>query len=91
MSLQLLLIILDNFQDHSQFATLMNTIQAAVAGGERVFEIMDEVPEIQNKKMQYLYKIYKDMLGLKVSFGYAQDNMILKDVSLEANPGRQSL
>ncbi len=34
----------------SQFATLMNTIQAAVAGGERVFEIMDEVPEIQNKK-----------------------------------------
>lgn len=35
----------------SQFATLMNTIQAAVAGGERVFEIMDEVPEIKNKKM----------------------------------------
>lgn len=29
----------------------MNTIQAAVAGGERVFEIMDEVPEIKNKKM----------------------------------------
>ena len=46
----------------SQFATLMNTIQAAVAGGERVFEIMDEVPEIKNKKMHSLYKIYKDML-----------------------------
>ena len=46
----------------SQFATLMNTIQAAVAGGERVFEIMDEVPEIKNKKMHSLYKIYKAML-----------------------------
>lgn len=34
----------------SQFATLMNTIQAAVAGGERVFEIMDEVPEIKIKR-----------------------------------------
>ncbi|PES01409.1 multidrug ABC transporter ATP-binding protein, partial [Bacillus anthracis] len=32
-----------------QLATLMNTIQAAVAGGERIFEIMDETPEIQNK------------------------------------------
>ena len=40
----------------------MNTIQAAVAGGERVFEIMDEVPEIKNKKMHSLYKIYKAML-----------------------------
>ena len=50
----------------SQFATLMNTIQAAVAGGERVFEIMDEVPEIQNKKTHLLYKIYKGMLYLRM-------------------------
>ena len=50
----------------SQFATLMNTIQAAVAGGERVFEIMDEVPEIQNKKTHSLYKIYKGMLHLRM-------------------------
>lgn len=50
----------------SQFATLMNTIQAAVAGGERVFEIMDEVPEIQNKKTHLLYKIYKGMLHLRM-------------------------
>lgn len=72
----------------SQFATLMNTIQAAVAGGERVFEIMDEVPEIQNKKDAVLVQNLQGHVRLeKVSFGYAQDNMILKDVSLEANPG----
>ncbi|OOR13126.1 multidrug ABC transporter ATP-binding protein [Bacillus cereus] len=72
----------------SQFATLMNTIQAAVAGGERVFEIMDEVPEIQNKKDAVLVQNLHGHVRLeKVSFGYAQDNMILKDVSLEANPG----
>ena len=71
----------------SQFATLMNTIQAAVAGGERVFEIMDEVPEIQNKKTHSLYKIYKGMLRENVSFGYAENKTILKEVSLKAQPG----
>lgn len=72
----------------SQFATLMNTIQAAVAGGERVFEIMDEVPEIQNKKDALVVQKLQGNVSLeKVSFGYVENKTILKDVSLEANPG----
>ncbi|CAM3802687.1 ABC transporter ATP-binding protein [Bacillus paramycoides] len=72
----------------SQFATLMNTIQAAVAGGERVFEIMDEVPEIQNKKdALVVQKLQGNVVLEKVSFGYAENKTILKDVSLEAKPG----
>ncbi len=59
----------------SQFATLMNTIQAAVAGGERVFEIMDEVPEIQNKKRRIrCTKIYKGMLHLRMFHLATQKN-----------------
>lgn len=72
----------------SQFATLMNTIQAAVAGGERVFEIMDEVPEIQNKKDAFVVQNLQGHVALEnVSFGYAENKMILKEVSLKAQPG----
>ncbi|PEJ58078.1 multidrug ABC transporter ATP-binding protein [Bacillus toyonensis] len=72
----------------SQFATLMNTIQAAVAGGERVFEIMDEVPEIQNKKDAFIVQNIQGHVELEnVSFGYVENKTILKEVSLKAQPG----
>ncbi|MBJ8029241.1 ABC transporter ATP-binding protein [Bacillus cereus group sp. N21] len=72
----------------SQFATLMNTIQAAVAGGERVFEIMDEVPEIQNKKDAIVVQNLKGNVSFEhVSFGYTKETEILKDVNLHAHPG----
>lgn len=72
----------------SQFATLMNTIQAAVAGGERVFEIMDEVPEIQNKKDTFIVQNIQGHVELEnVSFGYVENKTILKEVSLKAQPG----
>ncbi|MEF7558513.1 ABC transporter ATP-binding protein [Bacillus thuringiensis] len=72
----------------SQFATLMNTIQAAVAGGERVFEIMDEVPEIKNKKDAFVLQNLHGHVALEnVSFGYEENKTILKEVSLKARPG----
>jgi len=72
----------------SQFATLMNTIQAAVAGGERVFEIMDKVPEIQNKKDASVVQNLQGHVALEnVSFGYEENKAILKEVSLKAKPG----
>ncbi|GMR69075.1 MULTISPECIES: ABC transporter ATP-binding protein [Bacillus] len=72
----------------SQFATLMNTIQAAVAGGERVFEIMDEVPEIQNKKDASVVQNLQGHVALEnVSFGYEENKAVLKEVSLKAKPG----
>ncbi|WP_412838913.1 ABC transporter ATP-binding protein [Bacillus paranthracis] len=72
----------------SQFATLMNTIQAAVAGGERVFEIMDEVPEIKNKKGAFVVQNLQGHVALEnVSFGYEENKTILKEVSLKARPG----
>lgn len=72
----------------SQFATLMNTIQAAVAGGERVFEIMDEVPEIKNKKDAFVVQNLQGHVALEnVSFGYEENKTILKEVGLKARPG----
>lgn len=72
----------------SQFATLMNMIQSAVAGGERVFEIMDEVPEIKNKKDAFVVQNLQGHVALEnVSFGYEENKTILKEVSLKARPG----
>ncbi|MGU3438777.1 ABC transporter ATP-binding protein [Bacillus cereus] len=72
----------------SQFATLMNTIQAAAAGGERVFEIMDEVSEIQNKKGTFVVaNLQGDIVFDNISFGYVEGENILKKVNLHAKPG----
>ncbi|WP_461612892.1 ABC transporter ATP-binding protein [Clostridium sp. Marseille-QA1073] len=72
----------------NQLATLYNTIQAAIAGGERVFKIMDEVPDIVNSNDA------KDIEALKgevvfndVSFGYNEEKMVLKNINLNAKPG----
>ncbi|HHQ2480898.1 TPA: ABC transporter ATP-binding protein [Bacillus cereus] len=76
------------FRPLSQFATLMNSFQAAIAGGERVFEIMDEVPEIQNKKDAIAIKKLQGNISFQnVSFGYVEGKEILKDVSFHANSG----
>jgi ATP-binding cassette subfamily B protein len=72
----------------SQIATLLNTIQSAIAGGERVFEIMDEVPEITDKKDAVSVKKFKGKVNFDhVSFGYSPNQTILKDIQLKAMPG----
>ncbi|PEZ30949.1 multidrug ABC transporter ATP-binding protein [Bacillus thuringiensis] len=72
-----------------QLATLMNTIQAAVAGGERIFEIMDETPEIQNKTDAIMIqKLQGNVTFDHVTFGYKSEKEILKDINLQATSGQ---
>jgi ATP-binding cassette, subfamily B, multidrug efflux pump len=72
----------------SQFAVLLNTIQSAVAGGERVFEILDEEPELKDKKQALeVEKFEGDVQLCNVNFGYSKEKQILKNVSLHAKPG----
>ncbi|RVU63198.1 multidrug ABC transporter ATP-binding protein [Bacillus thuringiensis] len=72
-----------------QLATLMNTIQAAAAGGERIFEIMDETPEIQNKTDAIITrKLQGNVTFDHVTFGYKNEKEILKDINLQATSGQ---
>ncbi|AHA75933.1 ABC transporter ATP-binding protein [Bacillus thuringiensis] len=72
-----------------QLATLMNTIQAAAAGGERIFEIMDETPEIQNKTDAIITrKLQGNVTFDHVTFGYKNEKVILKDINLQATSGQ---
>src|SRR5439155_14836069 len=69
-------------------ANLYNTIQAAVAGAERVFEIVDEEPEIDAPDARPLADIRGDVVFDDVSFSYEPGVPVLKNVSLHARPGQ---
>ncbi len=70
-------------------AMLYGTIQSAIAGAERVFAIIDEVPEIQDKPDAKPLTEVKGRVDFDdVSFGYAEDVPVLQDVSFVAAPGQ---
>ena len=72
-----------------QLANLYNSLQSAIAGAERVFEIIDEIPEIRDiADAQPLVDIKGDVVFDTVSFGYDKNQPVLKDLSLHAAPGQ---
>lgn len=73
----------------NQIANLYNTIQSAIAGAERVFEILDEVPELVDAPDAVpLDDVRGDVVFDDVCFGYDKDVPVLKHVSLHAEPGQ---
>jgi ATP-binding cassette, subfamily B, multidrug efflux pump len=73
----------------NQIANLYNTVQSAIAGAERVFEIIDEIPELTNMEGAIpLIDVKGDVIFDNVSFAYDKDHSILKNVSLHAKPGQ---
>ena len=81
-----------------QLANMYNAIQAALAGAERVFEIMDTPSEIDivstgagQSKISKISKTHKTIEGRvrfdRVDFEYEAGTPIIKDMSLEAKAG----
>ncbi len=69
-------------------ASLYNSIQAAIAGAERVFATLDEVPElIDAPEARTFEDISGDVVFDEVCFGYEPGVPVLKRVSLRAQPG----
>jgi ATP-binding cassette, subfamily B, multidrug efflux pump len=72
-----------------QLANMYNSIQAALAGGERVFEIIDTPVEVDAASDTPLpAPIQGEVRFENVSFGYLPDTMIIKDMSLTAKAGQ---
>lgn len=72
----------------NQIAQLYNTIQLAIAGAERVFEIMDHEPEVKNiEQAIQVEKLNGDVSFEHVDFAYDLEKPVLKNVSLEAKSG----
>jgi ATP-binding cassette subfamily B protein len=71
-----------------QLANMYNSIQAALAGAERVFEIIDTPSEVDDAPDAVPLESMKGRVGFEhVEFGYRPDTPIIKDMTLEAKAG----
>ncbi|HJX41230.1 MAG TPA: ABC transporter ATP-binding protein [Anaerolineales bacterium] len=71
-----------------QLANMYNALQAALAGAERVFEILDTAPEIPDEpEAAALETMRGDVRFEGVNFGYLPDVPVIKDMSLVAPAG----
>ena len=67
-----------------------DTLQAATAAGERIFQLLDTQPEVQDKPGAIpLEQIEGHVRFEHVTFGYVPDEPVIRDVSLEARPGER--
>jgi ATP-binding cassette subfamily B protein len=72
-----------------QIANLYNSIQAALAGAERVFEIIDNPPEVQDAPDAIkLEKIRGDVGFENVNFSYISGQPVIKNTTIEAKAGQ---
>ena len=71
-----------------QLANMYNSIQAALAGAERVFETIDMSPEVDSPTAPTLPLVKGEVRFTNVRFGYLHDVPIIKNLTLEANPGQ---
>ncbi len=74
----------------NEISMQINTIFSALAGAERVFDIMDREPEQPDAKDAVELSTIKGNVVLDhVTFGYQPNKVILKDISLYAKPGQK--
>ncbi len=72
-----------------QIANLYNSIQAALAGAERVFNIIDTPAEIQDAPNAVpLDSIRGDVRFENVHFSYVENQPVIKNLTLEAKAGQ---
>ncbi len=74
----------------NQISMQMSTIFSALAGAERVFELMDRNPEPRDVEgAKDGNEIKGDVVLENVTFGYTADKTVLKGISLYAHPGQK--
>jgi len=72
-----------------QLGNLYNQLQSALAGAERVFNLIDEEPELPDAPDAVeLEHVDGEVAFHHVDFSYEEGVPVIKDVSLEAWPGR---
>jgi ABC-type multidrug transport system fused ATPase/permease subunit len=76
------------FEPINDLSARYNSMQAAMAGGERVFALLDTPPAVQDRPGAYpLPPITGRVVFDDVVFEYLPDRPVLKRISLTAEPG----
>jgi ATP-binding cassette subfamily B protein len=72
-----------------QFSNIYNSIQSALAGAERIFEVIDTVPELTDAPEAIPVDDFEGTVEFEdVDFEYVEGVSVLKDISLKAEPGQ---
>ncbi len=73
----------------NEFSNILHEIQSAFSAAERVFRILDEEPEKEDAAdAKGLSKVKGDVCLRDVTFGYTEDKIVLKNVSVSAKKGQ---
>ena len=76
------------FRPLNQLSNLLNTFQSAIAGAERVFEILDEPSEVADKPQAIdCHRLKGEVAFQQVSFSYLPNQPILKNITFHAKAG----
>lgn len=75
-------------QPINQILNISNTLQGALAGAERVFEVMDENQEIDKEESVDVDNLQGEVNLENVEFSYNNDKKILKNINLTAHKGQ---
>jgi ATP-binding cassette subfamily B protein len=80
--------IMNFFRPMRGIAMLYNHLQSALAGAERIFEVLDAVPSVPDPpQAEVLAEVQGAVAFEAVTFGYDPQKPVLKEVSLRAQPG----
>lgn len=72
----------------NDLANQFNTLLSAVAGAERVFEILDEEEEFKNESLlQELPQVKGEVEFKNVTFSYEEESKTVKNIDLRVYPG----
>jgi len=73
----------------NQISMQISTLFAALAGAERVFNVMDQDPEAPDAEDASEEQIRGHVIFENVTFGYLPETTVLKNISLYAKPGQK--
>ncbi len=73
----------------NNFSTMINQIQSGLAAADRIFDLLDEEEELQDKEEEaQSAPVNGDVVFEHVKFGYTPDMILMQDVSFHAKPGQ---
>lgn len=76
-------------QPLNQFAQSLNRLQSGVAAGERVFGFLNETEETEIVSDLRLENVKGHVEFKNLSFGYEENNLVIKDFNDEVMPGEK--
>ncbi|MCC5918459.1 MAG: ABC transporter ATP-binding protein [Cryomorphaceae bacterium] len=75
------------FRPLRQLADRFNTLQMGLVAGERVMNILDNTEDVEHGGNEVLPQVKGHIKFDKVWFGYNPDEMVIRDLNFEVQPG----